>query len=351
MIAIPPTIRLGLVAGLFLTSISAASAQNQELHGGWSQNAPYELAVSGPGGVERLTGLDIEITRSVAKRAGYRAVFDEVDWDENVSAVREGRLDFAMAATPEESRRAWAWFTIPYRTETIALVTRKHEDPAWQFKNSVDRLKQLLDAGHKLAVVRGFYYGPKAAALLIQPEFSAQILFFENDAGSLDALLSGSADALLADQLSAASAAAQANAMHLITAKSDPIYEADLSLMFSKESVSAETVADLDAALSEMHSSGEIERITRHYLIPQLLLITMQTSWFRAFEILGTVAFAISGVIIARREHYDIVGAYVLAALPAVGGGVMRDLISGRSPIARFFAISSGWRGWEVWRR
>ena len=309
------------------------SAQPKEFRGGWSEKAPYQIGVNGPGGVERLTGLDIEVTRSVAKRAGYRVIFHEVDWDENVSAVREGRLDFAMAATPEESRRAWAWFTIPYRKETIALVTRKREAPAWQSKDPVDRLKQLLVAGRKLAVMRGFYYGPKVSALLNQAEFSAQILFFKDDSGSLDALLSGTADAFLADQLSAASAAAQANAMNLIAADSDPIYEADLSLMFSKKNVSAGMLADFDTALSQMQSSGEIKRITRHYLIPQLLLITMQTSWFRIFDIIGTIAFAISGVIIARRERYDIVGAYVLAALPAVGGGVMRDLISGRSPI------------------
>ncbi len=63
-------------------------------------------------------------------------------------------------------------------------------------------------------------------------------------------------------------------------------------------------------------------------------MITRQAAWFRLFDAIGTVAFAISGVLIARRERYDIVGACVLAALPAVGGGVMRDLFTGRSPIA-----------------
>lgn len=59
----------------------------------------------------------------------------------------------------------------------------------------------------------------------------------------------------------------------------------------------------------------------------------MRTDWFRFFEVIGTLAFAISGVLIARRERYDISGACVLAALPAIGGGFLRDLICGRSPV------------------
>ena len=45
------------------------------------------------------------------------------------------------------------------------------------------------------------------------------------------------------------------------------------------------------------------------------------------------MAFALSGVILARKENYDIFGAFVLASLPAMGGGVLRDLLSERYPI------------------
>ena len=74
--------------------------------------------------------------------------------------------------------------------------------------------------------------------------------------------------------------------------------------------------------------------ILRHYAMPVLLAITVQRPWFNLFDIVGTIAFAISGVLLARREHYDIFCAFILASLPAVGGGVLRDLISGRSPLA-----------------
>ena len=53
-------------------------------------------------------------------------------------------------------------------------------------------------------------------------------------------------------------------------------------------------------------------------------------------EILGLVSFAVSGVVTAMRKKMDIFGAYVLALITCFGGGVLRDLILGRTPPAVF---------------
>ncbi|MGE0718706.1 MAG: trimeric intracellular cation channel family protein [Alphaproteobacteria bacterium] len=55
--------------------------------------------------------------------------------------------------------------------------------------------------------------------------------------------------------------------------------------------------------------------------------------WFVAIDVIGTVAFALSGITIARSERYSLFGAFVLAALPAVGGGLLMDLIANRNPV------------------
>ena len=46
-------------------------------------------------------------------------------------------------------------------------------------------------------------------------------------------------------------------------------------------------------------------------------------------EMVGTVAFAISGVMVAKDRKMDIFGAIVLGCATAVGGGMIRDLIIG----------------------
>lgn len=46
-------------------------------------------------------------------------------------------------------------------------------------------------------------------------------------------------------------------------------------------------------------------------------------------NIIGTIAFAISGVLIAIEEDYDLFGMYVLGFTTAFGGGLIRNLLMG----------------------
>ena len=53
-------------------------------------------------------------------------------------------------------------------------------------------------------------------------------------------------------------------------------------------------------------------------------------------ELIGTVAFAVSGAIIAIRKKMDIFGVAVLALTTAVGGGMIRDVLLGVIPPTTF---------------
>ena len=55
-----------------------------------------------------------------------------------------------------------------------------------------------------------------------------------------------------------------------------------------------------------------------------------------AIELIGTVAFAITGVITAIEKKFDIFGAIVLGTVTAVGGGIVRDIILGYLPPMAF---------------
>lgn len=52
-----------------------------------------------------------------------------------------------------------------------------------------------------------------------------------------------------------------------------------------------------------------------------------------ALEMLGTAAFAITGALAASRKNMDIFGFFVLALMPAIGGGTVRDVIIDRTPV------------------
>jgi uncharacterized membrane protein YeiH len=44
-------------------------------------------------------------------------------------------------------------------------------------------------------------------------------------------------------------------------------------------------------------------------------------------DLLGTIVFAITGLLAARRKQLDLFGAIVIAMVTAIGGGTLRDLI------------------------
>ena len=58
------------------------------------------------------------------------------------------------------------------------------------------------------------------------------------------------------------------------------------------------------------------------------------SSIFLVIEVIGTVTFAISGVMAAARASMDWLGAIVLAVVVAIGGGTIRDVLIGRFPVS-----------------
>ncbi len=59
-------------------------------------------------------------------------------------------------------------------------------------------------------------------------------------------------------------------------------------------------------------------------------------SVFFVFEILGVIAFSLSGALTAMKKEMDIFGACVLGMTTAIGGGIIRDLILGVTPPTAF---------------
>jgi uncharacterized membrane protein YeiH len=64
-------------------------------------------------------------------------------------------------------------------------------------------------------------------------------------------------------------------------------------------------------------------------------------------DLFGTAVFAVSGALAAGRRRLDLFGALVIAAVTAVGGGTVRDLLLDRHPVfwmedLRYLAVIAG---------
>ena len=54
---------------------------------------------------------------------------------------------------------------------------------------------------------------------------------------------------------------------------------------------------------------------------------------FHLLDIIGTIAFAMSGALTAMSKKMDPFGVFIIAFVTAVGGGTLRDIMIGRTPV------------------
>ena len=56
-------------------------------------------------------------------------------------------------------------------------------------------------------------------------------------------------------------------------------------------------------------------------------------TWIYAIDLIGTLVFAISGVLASMEKKFDLVGAFILGSVTAVGGGTLRDIMIRSTPV------------------
>ncbi len=64
------------------------------------------------------------------------------------------------------------------------------------------------------------------------------------------------------------------------------------------------------------------------------ILKNKKNMFFQVIDILGTIAFAISGVSVAMNKKMDVFGLLIIAFVTSVGGGTLRDVLIGQTPVA-----------------
>jgi len=60
---------------------------------------------------------------------------------------------------------------------------------------------------------------------------------------------------------------------------------------------------------------------------------------FNVTELVGTIAFAVSGAMLAVKKRLDIFGILFLGVVTALGGGTVRDLLLGHTPPRMFYNV------------
>jgi polar amino acid transport system substrate-binding protein len=296
------------------------------LRGGWYPWDPYQYR-NYRRGVPILTGFDVEIERALARLMSVEILLPEIAWEDHLEALSAGTADIAAGATATEARSRYAYFSKPYRTETNVLILPTGASGRYPFHT----IEQMLDTFGKqkfrLGVVAGFVYADaRVNAFIADEAHKDQIVPVSNDAQNLRNLLADVIDGFLADRIATATTAWRRQEGALI--EEHPLrFSTDIHFMLSRATQTPQMLARLNDAIDQLRRSGELRRIADLYALPVLINQTIDSRWFRVLAFIGIVAFALSGVVLAYEGQYTLFGALVLASLPGVGGGVVRDLL------------------------
>lgn len=64
---------------------------------------------------------------------------------------------------------------------------------------------------------------------------------------------------------------------------------------------------------------------------------------FYSLDLIGTFAFAISGALAAFNKKMDPFGIFIIAFVTAVGGGTLRDVLIGKTPVGWMLDLNYGY--------
>lgn len=305
------------------------------LKSGWYLYEPYQFIATDGSGV--LSGIDIGVAQELARRLGYFIQYDYIAWADQIAGIRNGTVDFAEA-TPTEERSAFAHFSKPYRTEEVVLLVHPRLQGALEGRSTSEIVAHFKAKGLRLGVVDGFVFGSEVLNTYVAENRGTRLVApTENSTINLRRLLDGEIDGFLEDRLAGIDITSKNNAFDRV-AEIAVDATSDITFMFSKANFSPEMVRRVNAILQEMLAEGLIEDIRRQYLVPLFLSQTTGSTWYKAVDLLGTIAFALSGTILAWRIGANLAGFFLLSALPAVGGGMTRDIILAR-PIAAIDSV------------
>ena len=319
-----------LCAGAALST----KAFSRERTVGWHHALPYQHIKEGKDGVVHLTGLDIEFLRAMAKEMGISFQYVPTPRTQHPLNIQGGTTDLVAGLTNSDPGLSpHVYYSEPYRYESSSVLFLKQSPKRFAFEGMEDFIEKAKAYHLCLGVVEGEgHLLGDLEAFLEDPNPQVILKKFKTLEEATGALLHGQIDGLLAERLSAITTLWKEGCTNQIV--EFPLGEAvPIRVALSRQQFSPTDVEDFNKALHKIKDSGQFQRIFSKYLHPLLLLQTLNSPWFFALELIGTIAFAISGLILAFRDRVTFFGAMVYAFLPSMGGGVLRDILVAREKL------------------
>ena len=227
----------GLIVVLMLClSASVAALCERPLRVAAEQWPPYSEH-----GEKGWQGIDIDLVRSLLRRAGCDVVFLNTPPGRAHLMLEKGEIDILMAASDVPERHRYALFSKPYRREVMAVfaLAGREDMPAG--------FAALRDGGYTLVAPRNGWYGEAYASVRGDLIENHHLIAFDYSHQAVSILAARRADLVMGDQQSIL---ITANKLGVKLSQRWIANDAPVHLMLSRTSLTPTHLQRINAALS-----------------------------------------------------------------------------------------------------
>ncbi len=311
----------------YFTQCAEEMVDKESLLVDWYSLEPYQFSYITRSGSYGITGLDIELINAISSKINIGIQYTDSVWERVISNIQQGKSDMVAGVTYTDERAVFGNFSIPYRFAEISLFTLRSATKHLNFNNVNEFLAQIRLLNFRLGITKKAVYGDtRTTDYLNQVSNNDIIIKYGSNTELFKGLLRNEIDGFLADRIAGV-------ALALDYVERDQVEEVPtfiktpVHLMFSKKTVSPNLVARFNNSIKEFTNSDEYKKIVKKYIYHILLPKSIDSTWCHIIGVIGSIAFAISGIIISAKTNATLFTTFVLAMLPSLLGCIFLDII------------------------
>lgn len=244
---------------LFILSLClhAPHLTAKELSVGWELWYPYQYHNS----ESELVGLDIESFKAIMAQANLSYTTAEIPWKTHLHFLKTGKMDMAMGASWAKDREEYAYFSLPYRKETVKLYVKSGRANSIKLNN----LSDLIGSPYIIGVESGYYYGKEYEALMKKADFRENISEVIDIEENVSLLLKGHLDGFLVDPNTMQSFINKYSFEDQFEQHPLEIYSADIFIMLSKKTTDVRLLNRINLAIETLQNNGALTMISDNW--------------------------------------------------------------------------------------
>lgn len=235
------------------------SVKATEYSVGWELWYPYQYHNK----QRELVGFDINAFDAIMKQADVKYNITEIPWKTHLNFVKNGTVDIAMGASWTEERAKYAYFSIPYRRETVNLFVKNGE--AMSMK--INTLADLIGSPYLIGVESGYFYGNNYDKLINNPQFKSNIIEAIDLENNVALFLNGHLHGLLVDPYTMKAFVDKYQLKGVFEVHPVEVYNADIYIMFSKKTTDKQLVEKVNSAILHLTKNGQLTNVSNNWSV------------------------------------------------------------------------------------